>query len=210
MKNINIKIILLSGFSILFGLVLNELLNLDKLVYNSLSEQFTSKQIEQYFDFQEKWQWLGYFFVSLLLLIKSTLIASVIYVGAFFFSKIAITFKNIWNCVIQAEFIFLIVPILKIAWFYFFHTKYTLEDIQYFYPLSALNITGYQGLDPWLIYPLQVLNLFELAYIIYLSYQIGQLTQTNTDNGLKIVAYSYVPALFLWVTVVMFFTLNYS
>jgi len=69
---------------------------------------------------------------------------------------------------------------------------------------------GYQGLDPWLIYPLQVLNLFELTYIIYLSYQIGQLTQTNTDNGLKIVGYSYVTALFLWIAVVMFFTLNYS
>lgn len=210
MKKIVIKIILLSAFSLVFGLVLNEFLNLDKLVYSSLSEQFTSKQIEQYFDFQERWAWLGYVFVPILLIIKSALIASVIYVGTFFFGKIAITFKNIWNCVIQAEFVFLLVPVLKIFWFYFFQTNYTLEDIQYFYPLSALNITGYKELDSWFIYPLQVLNLFELAYIIYLSYQIGQLTQTNTDNGLKIVAYSYVPALFLWVTVVMFFTLNYS
>mgnify|MGYP003395149940 CR=1 FL=1 len=73
-----------------------------------------------------------------------------------------------------------------------------------------LNIIGFKGLEPWLIYPLQTLNLFEIAYIIYLSYQIGYLTKTNADNGLKIVSYSYVPALFLWVVVVMFFTLNYS
>jgi hypothetical protein len=190
--------------------LVKSILTLESLLYDSLSEQFTSKQIEQYFDFQTKWQWLGYIFMPMFLIIKSVLIASVIYVGAFFFSKISVSFKSIWNSVIQAEFLFLFVPVLKIIWFYLFQTNYTLEDIQYFYPLSALNITGYQGLDSWLIYPLQVFNLFELAYIIYLSYQIGQLTQTNTDNGLKIVAYSYVPALFLWVTVVMFFTLNYS
>ena len=107
-------------------------------------------------------------------------------------------------------FIFLLVPILKIIWFYFFQTNYTLEDIQYFYPLSALNIIGYAGLEPWLIYPLQILNLFELAYIIYLAYQIGKVTSTNTDTGFKIMMYSYVPTLLLWVCVVMFLTLSMS
>ena len=62
----------------------------------------------------------------------------------------------------------------------------------------------------WFIYPFQTLNLFELAYIICLGYWVGQLTNTNTDNGLKVVAYSYVPALLLWVVTIMFFTLNYS
>jgi hypothetical protein len=46
----------------------------------------------------------------------------------------------LWGFVIIAEFVFLLVPIFKIIWFYFFQTNYTLEDIQYFYPLSALNI----------------------------------------------------------------------
>lgn len=105
---------------------------------------------------------------------------------------------------------FLLVPIFKIIWFYFFQTNYTLEDLQYFYPFSAINITGFNGLEPWLIYPLQTLNIFEVIYIIYLSYQIGDLTKTNADNGLKIVSFSYIPALILWITVVMFFTLNYS
>ncbi len=202
-------------FLLCFSLsLLNEgsivLLQFDKLLYNSLAENLTSDQIENFFNLQKKWQWVGYLFVPIFILLKTCIIATVVYIGTFFFSKNDITFKNIWNCIIQAEFLFLFVPVLKIVWFYFFQTNYTLEDIQYFYPLSALNITGYQGLDPWLIYPLQVLNLFELVYIVYLSYQIGQLTQTNTDNGLKIVGYSYVPALFLWVAVVMFFTLNYS
>ena len=190
--------------------ILKYVLDFDKLLQNSLAEQMTANQIESYFKLQKKWEFLAYLFIPLYVLIKTVLIATTVYVGAFFFSKNEVVFKKIWGVVLSAEFIFLLVPIAKLIWFYFFQTNYNLEDLQYFYPLSALNIIGYKGLDPWLIYPLQTLNLFELAYIIYLSYQIGKLTQTNADTGLKIVGYSYVTALILWVCVVMFLTLNYS
>lgn len=185
-------------------------LHLDNLIYNSLAEKLTSQQIEDFLNLQKKWQWLSYFFIPILLFIKTSLIATVLYIGNFFLSNLSVTLKQLWLFVLNAEFVFVFVPLFKITWFYFFQTNYTLEDIQYFYPLSALNIIGYIGLTPWFIYPLQTLNLFELAYIIYLAYQIGTLTKTNADTGLKIVAFSYVPALLLWVTVVMFFTLNYS
>jgi hypothetical protein len=123
------------------------------------------------------------------------------------------------NVVLKAEFIFILVALVKIFWFLFFQTTYTLQDIQSFYPLSALNILGYKGLDAWYIYPLQTLNLFELAYWLLLSYYIGKMaspiknSEQNKypiDFGLKIVASSYGTALLLWVCIVMFFTLNYS
>jgi hypothetical protein len=163
-----------------------------------------------FFEFQDKWQWVSYVFVPIMVLIKTSLIASTLYIGTFFFSKMPIAFKQLWAIVISAEFVFLLVPVFKIIWFYFFQTNYKLEDIQYFYPLSALNIVGYKNLEPWFIYPFQTLNLFELAYWLILAYYIGKVTKTTMDNGLKIVAYSYGPALLLWVVTIMFFTLNYS
>ncbi|PRZ19597.1 hypothetical protein [Flavobacterium granuli] len=210
MKNSFFKFLVLCLLSILINTILSELLHIKELIYSSLSEQLTSRQIEQYFEFQDKWQWLSYIFVPVMLLIKTTLISSVIYIGIFFFSKIPITFKQLWYYVITAESVFLLVPLFKIIRFYFFQTNYTLEDIQSFYPLSALNIVGHKGLEPWLIYPFQILNLFELAYWLVLAYFIGKITETNMDRGLKIVASSYGSALLLWVTMIMFFTLNYS
>lgn len=210
MKSIFIKYSLLCLTLLFFSEVTKYTLNFDKLIFNSLSESLSSNQIRKYIDLQDKWQWVGYIFVPIYILLKTTIISSVLYIGTFFFSKNEIIFKNIWNCVIKAEFIFLLVPMLKITWFYFFQTNYTLEDIQYFYPLSALNIVGYKGLEPWLIYPLQTLNLFELAYWLLLAYYIGKATETTMDHGLKIVTSSYGSALLLWVVVVMFFTLNYS
>ena len=197
----------------------NELLNSNQLLYNSLAEKLTTSQIEIFITSHKKWQWLTYGTIPILLLIKTLTVATIIYIGSFFYSKNKITFKQLLNAVIKAEFVFLGVGVLKIIWFYFFQTSYTLEDLQYlqyFYPLSALNIVGYQGLESWFIYPLQVLNLFELAYWLLLAYFIGKLAFTEKDKGkpmdlgFKIVASSYGSALLLWVVVVMFFTLNYS
>jgi hypothetical protein len=210
MKHTFIKWLLLSITFILLTEILNKSLGLKELLFHSLSDQLTSQQIKKVFEFQEKWQWIGYVFIPILLLIKTSLIASTLYIGTFLFSKVAVTFKQLWNYVFTAEFVFLLVPLFKIMWFYFFQTNYKLEDIQYFYPLSALNIVGYKDLEPWFMYPFQTLNLFELAYWLILAYYIGKATQTNMDRGLKIVAYSYGPALLLWVVTIMFFTLNYS
>lgn len=209
-KNTFLLYIILSISLIVLSEAIQKLLNLDDLIYYHLSEKMSISQLKNYLELQENWKSIGLIIFPLFILIKTTLIASVLYMGAFYFSKIKVTFNQLWNIVIKAEFIFLIVGFFKIIWFYFFHTNYTLEDIQYFYPFSALNIIGYQGLEPWFVYPFQVLNLFEMAYIIYMAFQVGYITKTNADNGLKILAYSYVPALVLWVTIVMFFTLNYS
>jgi hypothetical protein len=210
MNSTFLKYIILSIAFIVLTEITNNVLDFKDLLYNSLTEELTSKQLKNYFEFQDKWHWVSYIFAPIFLLIKTSLIASVLYIGTFFFSKVAVSFKQLWGFVLTGEFIFLLVPILKIAWFYFFQTHYKLEDIQCFYPLSALNIVGYKELEPWFIYPFQTLNLFELAYWLILAYYIGKATQTNMDNGLKIVACSYGPALLLLVVTIMFFTLNFS
>ncbi|QOG03548.1 hypothetical protein [Flavobacterium sp. MDT1-60] len=209
MKSPFLKWLILSIISIVITEIFKKAIHFDDLLYNSLSEQLTSQQIKKILGLQKKWQWVANVFMPVFILIKTSIIATILYIGLFFSNK-DLKFKNLWDITLKAEFIFLMIPVFKIVWFYFFQTDYTLEDIQNFYPLSALNIVGYKGLETWFIYPFQTLNLFELAYIIYLGYQVGQLTTTNTDNGLKIVAYSYVPSLLLWVVTMMFFTLNYS
>ncbi|WP_296344452.1 hypothetical protein [Winogradskyella sp.] len=140
---------------------------------------------------------------------KILIIATILDLGCFIFNK-KIKFKKIFNIVVKAEFIFLLVIIFKTAWFYFFQTNYTLEDLQYFYPLSAINIVGYEGIDAWWVYPLQVLNLFELAYWLVLGYLLGKALNSNFDKGISIVASSYGVALLIWVVGIMFFTLSAS
>lgn len=200
---------LLCLLTVAFGVASRYLLQTEALVFTTLSESLTAEQVTAYLDLQEKWAWVGYAFVPVYLGLKSTLIATALYMGVFFFGK-EIRFKQLWHIAVQAEYVFLAVVVVKTAWFYFVKGDYTLEDIQYFYPLSAINLIGYKGLDAWFVYPFQVLNLFEVVYWLLLAYLLGKVLQTHTDEGLKIVATSYGPALLLWVVTVMFVVLNYS
>ena len=210
------KILFLLLSSILLVEISKYLFDFDKLIYSKLIDNVSNQDINLYINNLKKWRLISQLFLPFLILIKVTIIGIILYIGTFFYSKTKVTFKQLFDAVVKAEFVFLGVGVLKIVWFYFFQTNYTLEDLQYFYPLSALNIVGYKGLDNWFIYPLQTLNLFELAYWLLLAYFIGKLAFTEKDKGkpmdlgFKIVASSYGSALLLWVVVVMFFTLNYS
>lgn len=204
-----ILLILLIVSTIVFSNISDEILNTKEIVLQSFSQQVTKEMLSSIIDFRQKWQWLGYFLLPLLLLIKALIIAAILDIGCFFFNK-EIQYKKLFNIVIKAEFVFLLVIVFKTAWFYLFQTDYDLEDLQYFYPLSALNIIGYEGLQSWFIYPFQVLNLFELAYWFILAYLIGKEINDTTEKGLSIVASSYGVSLLIWVVGVMFFTLNMS
>jgi hypothetical protein len=186
-----------------------ELLNVESLVINSLAENLTYEQINEAVRFKNKIEWITYLIIPLLLLLKTSIIAIILDAGCFFFGK-EIKYKRLFNVVVKAEFVFLLVIIVKTAWFYFFQQEFALEDLQNFFPFSALNVIGYEGLQPYFIYPLQVLNLFEVAYWLILAYLLGRELQTTAKKGISIVASSYGVSLLIWVVGVMFFTLNMS
>lgn len=194
-----------------FGFISEKLLSLDILLMNSLAEQFTQKQINDYFILKNKWEWLSYIAIPILLFVKVTLIAAVLDLGCYISEK-NIKYKKLFSIVVKAEFIFLSVIVFKTIWFYFFQTNHTLEDLQYFYPFSLLNIVRFEGLELWFIYPLQVVNLFELAYWIFLAYLLDKELKTlkGKHTGIKIVSGSYGVGLLIWVVGVMFLTFNMS
>ncbi|RZS99148.1 hypothetical protein [Aquimarina brevivitae] len=189
-------------------LFFNLSMDMNTLVFNSLSDKLTQEQVVEIMDSSQKWQWLGYVLLPLILLLKIAVITAVLYMGIFFFEK-KITYKRLFTIVTKAEFVFVLFGLVKLLWFVF-QDGYTLEDVQSFYPLSALNVIGYQELQPWFVYPFQTLNLFELAYWIILAWLLSKEIQSTTDKALKIVASSYGSALLIWVVAVMFFTLNMS
>jgi hypothetical protein len=147
--------------------------------------------------------------LPIILLLKIAVIAKIIDVGAFFIDK-KVSYSKLFSAVLKAEFIFLVAPVLKLGWFYFFKTDFGLVDLQNFYPLSLINITGYENLKSWFIYPLQALNLIEMAYWFLLAYQIKKLLEIDFGKSFGIVMSSYGVVLLIWIIAVMFFTLNMS
>lgn len=193
--------------TLLIGVLSNYILGADTLVVQSLAEQLTQEQIQDALHFKDKWQWIGYIVAPLILLLKIAIIAAIIDIGCFFFDK-EVKYKTLFTIVLKAEFIFLIVIVFKTVWFYVFQQDYSLEDLQFFYPLSAINIVGYEGLQTWFIYPLQTINIFEIAYWFILAYLLGKELKQSTEKSFGIVASSYGVGLAIWVVAIMFLNLN--
>lgn len=183
------------------------LLDINSLLYDSLSEQFAIELIDEIFTNMRKWQLVGYLLIPVFLLIKTQVIAGSLGIGVFLFNM-DISHKRLWNIALRAEFVFLIPSILKIIWFYFFKTEFELADLEKFYPLSLSNLFEVDTLPIWFHYPLQIINIFEMSYIIFLIFLIDKELKTSINLGVKIVSSSYIPILIIWIVSIMFFILN--
>ena len=132
---------------------------------------------------------------------KLFVVALVLYT-ALFLADHPIPFAKAFNIVILSEFIFLLSAVLKIIWFLYAYPNGTLSDWHKTYIFSVLSLTGRVSAD-W-YYPLQTLNLFEMLYWFILAYGIFCNTSLTYDRSLRIVVFSYLPALFIWVATIVF------
>jgi uncharacterized membrane protein len=169
---------------------------------------FSIEQVNGLIEQQKKWEWLGYAIIPIIYLLKISIISICIFSGLFFFNKKA-KFSQLFNAVVLADMILLLPQIIKIVWFSF-QSDYTLEDIQYFFPGSALSMFDPTQVQKWLLYPLQALNIFELGFWLLLAYQLKEYFEGDFTESFKNVALSYGSSYMVWVLFVMFLTLNYA
>ncbi len=185
----------------------NQLLISKTLYYNTFSEQLTAEKIDEAFSFNQKWAWLGYVFIPIIYLLKFSLISLVLLTGFFFINK-TVSFSVLFKAVMLAELPFLFLPLIKLFWFLFVQTNYTFNDLQYFYPLSALQLFDVKSLAIWQIYPLQLLNVFEMVYWGLLAYWLKRLLNITLTKSMEMIIASYGTGLLLWVVFVTFVSLN--
>jgi hypothetical protein len=177
--------------------------------YNTFSEQLTYDRSLKLFEGLKRYSWIGYASMPIILLLKFTLISIVLYSGIFLFElHKRISFKKVFGAVIASEIIFLIASLIKFLWFCFFAGNYDLNDMSFFYPMSLSNLFSRSEVDKIWIFPLQVLNLFQVLYIISLSfgiYTVSGIQKTKVD---KAVIFTYLPGLIFWIALIMFLSIE--
>ena len=195
-------------FSLTLGFLTKVILNMDELVINSLLEKFTNSQIQHVIESKNKWEWVEYPVISLLILLRSSIVATCISIGYYLYhidDDINIKFNHFFKIALQAEIVLLLVGVSKLFWFMFIDTSYTLQDLQQFYPLSITNLLDVQNIDAWLLYPLQTINLFEVAYWFALAYGLFEIIKGKFWKSFEITMVSYGTGLVIWVVCIMFF-----
>lgn len=195
--------------SILLTYAGKTLLISEDLYFQFFGDQLSYERIDEIISFHEQWEWTSYVFVPIYYLIKIFLVGVCIYTGTII-TAVELSFKKIFEMALLAEAIFILPGIFKLLWFIFVDTNYTLSDVQMFYPLSLLNFFDPERLEAWLIYPLQVINVFEILYLLILSYWLVLITQTNYWKMLRLIICSYGTGLFVWTLSIMFLTVSLS
>lgn len=207
-NSILIYLLLLLGYISLVWLN-NFFILTEDLYYSSFGEQLTIEKIEQLFSFQTEFSWINYIVLPFSILIKTSIITLVIYTGVIL-SSLKVGLSRLFRIVIQAEFIFLLMGFVRFCWIYFFQTDNNFTSLSFFQPLSIINFFSPKDDLSYLVYPLQLMNLFEFSYWLLLAYLLKNLLKKSFWQSFEFVLSTYGVALVIWVVFVTFLTLNFS
>lgn len=197
--SLNLLVILLSQLALI-----NE-----TVFFNTYSEQLTYERSMELFHQIKSYSWVSYVMVPVFLFLKFSAISVLLYIGLFFSDLHKdVSLGKIFKVVIASESVFISASMIKLLWFIFFAGNYTLDDMSYFYPLSVINLFHRSDVAAYWVYPLQTVNLFQFLYVLLLAFGLSRIGSVNKKLLDKVVLATYIPAIAVWVTVIMFLTID--
>jgi hypothetical protein len=199
-------IILVIGFSLLFTFSTNYLFVSEGLYIQTFEKQIAIERITKMIEVSQKWQWLAYVFTPMVIIFRVGFTATCLYTGLFV-AELKVRFRDLFKVAVLADFVFVAAGIAKLLILIFFKEVNTLDDLQ-FQPLSLMQLFDKSSVDAMLVYPLSLLNVFEVLYWLALAWLLTEVVEQPLGSTLKTVASSYGSGLLLWVLFVMFLTVN--
>ena len=180
----------------------------DNYYYTSLSSQLNYDRINQILLITKKLQWIGYVFYPVLQLIKWFAISGVIYAGLFMFNVI-IDYNNCLKIILIAELPMIFATLIKLI-FLIINKPSSIQDVQFFFPLSMVQLVEPNFIPSYLVYPIQQINLFEFLYWILIANGIKSFSKIKFIESFKITFFSYGLTFSLWILIMIFIQLQLS
>lgn len=140
---------------------------------------------------------LNYLWTPFALLWKFTVIAFIIWIGAFSWGY-KVPFRKLWQFVMVAELIFIFPELIKLLYIIIASNQLTPEEIKGYYPLSLFSLFNAQEIPIKFHYPLRTLNLFEIFYWILLILGFHSISKRSLKTSTLVVLSSYVFGLLIW------------
>lgn len=166
------------------------------------------ERVEKLWESKEKYTWVAYLVaMPLFYLIKFVLVAACLQIGLLL-GKYKVSFGKVFKVAILAECVFVLPTLIQFLWFMFFVDTYTMTDLHKFDYFSLMAFFKDVEIEPYLHYPLYLVNIFELLYILVLAYSLHEVIEKEYHTSLRLVLATYLPSLFLWVLMVMFLSIS--
>ncbi|MDF2158211.1 sulfate ABC transporter permease [Algoriphagus sp. CAU 1675] len=142
---------------------------------------------------------LDYIWTPFALLLKFTVIAFLFWVGGFFLGY-KLSFKELWQFALVAEFVFLFPELIRFLVFIGTNSNVTFTEIMEYRPFSLLALFGPENLEDRYHYAFGTLNLFELAYGYIWVLGFHAISNRPLRESIFAVLLSYFLPLAIWLS----------
>lgn len=193
--------------SMLISYLNNEVVLNREFFYSLYQDKIAFEQLNDLVAAKEKWQWVGYAIIPLILIIKVFIITFSLWLGLFVKGN-NYKMRSLYEITLKAEVVNLMLPLCFLIWFGIVHSDPAVDELKNFHPLSLAGALGVNDAESWIKYPLTALNVFELIYVLVLAYILSRNVEAEwaTYGGaLKLVVVSYGSLFILWVLIITFF-----
>ncbi|MGF7138633.1 hypothetical protein [Roseimarinus sediminis] len=197
-------IILISFINII---IVNAILS-DDIYVNTYSGQLSTEMIAKILAFKSKYQWINYILIPVILILKTGLIAAFLWVGSFM-NNSKLEYKEYLRVVIMAELVFVFFSFIRTGGLYYYNFQ-TLIEIGQFQPFTLFSLLDINNIPEYVHYPLSLISIPEAIYWIVLALLLKQLISGNIWNRIGFIAKTYGIGLLIWVSIVVFITLNFT
>ncbi|SMO69203.1 hypothetical protein [Gracilimonas mengyeensis] len=202
--------VIISIIYMIFDFISQQYIFSDELYYRSFSEQLGQQNLQAFLDAQSQYWWLSYLLTPLMIALKASFAAVCISIGAVL-ASVDLKFNRVFKMALVGEVVFICAQIIFLYSLLQNLDTLTVESIAGYYPLSALSLIGIENINAeWAVYPLQIINVFEVMYIGLIAWLLSKQWKPSFVDSLNIVIPSYGLGLLLWLVLVAFLTFQVS
>lgn len=187
---------------LIFNLIIKSYLFTDKVVYNSMAEQVTLEEINTVMTSLRSNGILFLLLATVNKVVEMLLIAVCITIGTLLL-KYQVTFKQIWSVVVKSYIVFALSTLpLLIAILFFGIERFA--DLNFIPLFSLAELIGESSIPSWALYPLQLINIFQLGFVLMVVTGLNLVDQRGFVKWSLLVASTYGLGLLIIATLTSF------
>ena len=179
-----------------------------EVFYNTLGEQLTIERIDEMLEEQSEWKWVSYLLIPVVIALQAFLVTLCLNCGTILMNY-TIRFRPLFTLVLRSSVVFLLMK-LALTFILLFTKIQIFDDLITANKFALAGFVDKADVPTWLMYPLSILNIFEAAFWLLLTFGMGRLLQRPFKASLGFVATTYGLGLLMWMVFIIFLQLNLS
>lgn len=175
--DILLLLLLICTIYVIFQYLIQEFVLTETVFIESYAGILATDQLQSLLKLKEKWGWIGFLIPFIFIPIKVLFTSSALLVG-FVLANKEVEFKQVYRIVLLAEFVSVFAVLVQFVGLNFFEHPQTIEEINYYAPLTLASIVTIQEWPKW-IHPLfYAISFYQVIYLLLLTYLFSNKKET--------------------------------